>query len=86
MKKAFDATKQELSTLQKAHTELQKKYDERPSTPKGVSLTVSKADDVAGSATSQSAPEVTPILRADGSIDEVQTMIKMIHQGGGRPS
>lgn len=86
VKKAFDATKQELSTLQKAHTELQKKYDEQPSTPKGVSLTVSKADDVAGSAASQSAPEVTPILKADGSIDEVQTMIKMIHQGGGRPS
>ena len=86
LRKAFDVTKGELDTLQKAYTELQARYDQKPADPKGASLVVSKADDINGSVRTTVAPDVTPVLKADGTIDEVQTMIKMIHQGGGRPS
>jgi hypothetical protein len=86
LRKAFDATKGELDSLQKAHTELQALYDQKPTDPKGALMAVSKGDDLNGSSTKAVQPEVQPVLKADGSIDEVQTMIKMIHQGGGRPS
>jgi hypothetical protein len=62
--------------------------ESQPVAPKGVLLSVGKAD--GGSIGGTGAPEgidaVKPVLKADGTIDPIATMVKMTHAMGGRPA
>lgn len=59
-----------------------KKLEALPLQPKGVLKAVSKAaDTIEGN----SAPEVAPVTKLDGTVDDTATEIKKIHQSGGKP-
>lgn len=58
-----------------------KTLEDQPLPAKGVTRVVDRASDNGGAAP---APEVDPIRKADGSIDEVATDIKKVHAAGGR--
>ena len=81
----LDAIRKDFAALEKAHDDLQKKYDAKPAEPKGVvaGVVVEKAQD--GTPLLNQESEVEPVLKLDGSIDEVATQIKKLHAGGGRP-
>lgn len=75
LRKSFD-------TLNQEHEELKKRFNDMPAPVKGGLRTIAKADDV--NPELQTAVEVTPVLKQDGSVDEVATEIKKVYAGGGR--
>lgn len=60
-----------------------KALEDQPMPAKGVLRAVSKGEDSGTGAAPASAP--APVLKTDGSVDDVATMIKSIHARGGRP-
>lgn len=72
-------------TLQAAHDDLKKRYDALPTAPKGGLKVIEKGEDLAGSMQDAAPDAVAPVLKGDGSVDDVATMIKKVHAGGGRP-
>ena len=71
-----------LETLSAEHATLKKMYDDLPQPSKGVLKVVAKGDD----ATPMGTPveQVAPVLKQDGTVDEVATEIKKVLAGGGR--
>ena len=82
----------ELSTLrgdlQKAHGligDLQKQVAKQPTAPKGGLRVVEKGSDLTeGIQGGESESVVDPVLKADGTVDDLATAIKKVHAGGGR--
>lgn len=72
-------------TLQTNYNDLQKRFDATPTAPKGGLKVIEKGDDISGGIGEAAPDAVTPVLKQDGSVDDVATMIKKVHAGGGRP-
>lgn len=90
LQKSVDDATAGLATVTKAYAELKANHDDlskrwakTPQPPKGVVMTVSKAED--GDALTTRTQEIAPVIKADGSVDDVATAIKKVHAGGGRP-
>jgi hypothetical protein len=61
--------------------ELQKRFDEIPQAPKGKLLAIGKSEEVSPLGDE---PSIKPILKNDGTIDDVATEIKKVFAGGGK--
>lgn len=76
LQKSLDESNEKISKLETEKTELQKRITEleaKPAEGKGVLRTIGKTEDVTEH---QKSDDVTPVLKADGSIDETATAIK----------
>lgn len=72
--------------LQKAHDEqvaLVAKLSKEPATPKGFLMAISKSHDIVGGPDASQQEEVEPVLKQDGTVDEVATAIKKARRAGG---
>lgn len=58
------------------------KYRKMPAPAKGALRVIGKAEDVTGA---PPVPVVAPVKKNDGSVDDAATLIKAVHQSGGRP-
>lgn len=79
----LDTVTKAYAELKASHDDLNKRWAKTPQQPKGVVMTVSKAED--GDALTTQTQEIAPVIKADGSVDDVATAIKKVHAGGGRP-
>lgn len=70
-------------TLETDHNDLKKKYEATPTIPKGVTRVIAKGEDIGD--LSDTIIEIEPVLKQDGSVDDIATSMKKIHAGGGRP-
>ena len=67
--------------------DLQKRFDAAPAVTKGFTnaVVVEKAADGGALGEAMQAPApVEPVLKQDGTVDDVATEIKKLHSGGGR--
>jgi len=76
-------TKEDKATIDLLKADI-KKLQDQPMPPKEILRVVSKSDDT-NELGARGEPDVTPILKADGTVNEFATAVKRQHAKGGQP-
>lgn len=86
LRKSFDDLTGAHALLKTTYDTLKKTFDAAPAPTKGQLRVVEKGTDSESTIT-DAAPvdSIAPVLKQDGSVDDVATAMKKVHAGGGRP-